>query len=265
MRDSDIAWTHATFNPQRGCSGERCQLTKLGLCYAENMERAQGRDFKKVILTSPKNWNEPGRSEIEAALIKKAYHVFVGSLMDFNDRQNRGWHEDFWSITKITPHLVYMILTKVPERYPETLPADWDEGYANVWLGASVLNSEDFRRNTKALRAVKAARRFLSMEPLLGAISHPDFTDIDQVIVGGCSGRKWKDYVMPMQWAVDIYHAAKSQGVAYFFKQISARQDEQGIDEIGRALDGKPRIIREVPPYIYEWAEMRVKGDKGQQ
>ena len=34
-------------------------------------------------------------------------------------------------------------------------------------------------------------------------------------------------------------------------------------DEIGRALDGKPRIIREVPPYIHEWAEMRVKGERG--
>ena len=69
---------------------------------------------------------------------------------------------------------------------------------------------------------------------------------------------------MPMQWPVDLYHAAKRQGVHYFFKQVSARADEQGIDEIGRALGSKPRTIREVPPYIYEWAEMRVKGDKGE-
>jgi len=225
------------------------------------MERARGRDFKQVILTSPGNWKEPTRLEIEAASIQKAYRVFVGSLMDFNDQQNRGWHEDFWSIVKMTPHLVYMLLTKIPELYPETLPADWGDGYANVWLGASVLNAEDFRRNTKALRNVKAARRFLSMEPLLGAVPQPDFTGIDQVIVGGCSGPKWKDYIMPMEWAVDLYHAAKQQGVHYFFKQVSARADEQGIDEIGRALNGNLRMIREVPPYIYEWAEMRVKGE----
>jgi len=263
MRDSDIAWTHATFNPQRGCSGERCQLTKLGLCYAENMERAYGRDFKKVVLTSPNNWKEPKRLEIEAALANKAYRVFVGSLMDFNDKQNRGWHEDFWALVQLCPHLVFMILTKIPERYPETLPADWSKGYSNVWLGASVLNAEDFRRNTKALRAVKAARRFLSAEPLMGAIPAPDFTGIDQLIVGGCSGPKWKDHVMPMEWAVDLYHAAKEQGIDYFFKQVSARQDEQGIDEIGNALDGEPRIIREVPSYVYPWAEMRVKGEIG--
>jgi len=261
MRDTDIAWADATFNPQRGCSGERCQLTKLGLCYAENMETAYGRDFKKVVLTTPEYWQQPRQWEIEAAAIGKAYRVFVGSLMDFNDRQNRGWQEDFFSMVSMTPHLVYMLLSKIPERYPETLPADWGEGYANVWLGASVLNAEDFRRNTKSLRAVKAARRFLSAEPLMGPIKDPDLTGIDQLIVGGCSGPKWKDHVMPMAWAVDLYHAATKQKVAYFFKQVSARRDEQGIDEIGRALDGKPRIIREVPPYVYPWAEMRTKGD----
>jgi len=192
----------------------------------------------------------------------RAFLIFCGSLMDFNDRQGDQWRKYIWPIIQGTPHLVYMILTKIPERYPDTLPHDWGEAYPNVWLGASVLNSEDFRRNTKALRAVNAARRFLSIEPLFGAIPDPDLTGIDQILVGGCSGPQWKDHQMDMRWAVDLYHAAKQQGVAYFFKQISARKDEQGIDEIGRALDGKPRIIREVPEYpAYQWAPMRVKGD----
>jgi protein gp37 len=154
-----------------------------------------------------------------------------------------------------------MVLTKIPERFSETLPDDWNDGYPNVWLGASVLNAEDFRRNTRSLRAVKAPKRFLSIEPLLGSVASPDLSGIDQILVGGLSGPKWKDHVMNMRWAVDLYHAAKQQTVAYFFKQISARKDEQGIDEIGRALDGRPRTIREVPDYRFEWFEMGVKGD----
>jgi protein gp37 len=185
--------------------------------------------------------------------------------MDFNDRQADEWRKQLWPIVRLTPHLVWMILTKIPERYAETLPEDWGEGYPNVWLGSSVLNSEDFRRNTKSLRAAKAARRFLSMEPLFGSVPNPDFTGIDQILVGGLSGPKWRDHEMDMRWAVDLYRAAKQQGVAYFFKQVSARKDEQGIDEIGRVLDGKPRIIREVPGYRYRWADLRVKGDRSVQ
>lgn len=262
MKDSNIAWCHHTFNPFRGCSGERCQLAKLGLCYAEAMETARGRDFSQVIPTSPKYWQQPWDWEAEASAAGEALRVFCGSLMDINDRQADAWRAELWPIVKVTPHVVYMLLTKLPERYAQTLPPDWGQGYPNVWLGASVLNAEDFRRNTRALRAVKAARRFLSMEPLFGPVPQPDFAGISLILVGGLSGPKWKEHRMPMEWAVDLYHAAKNQDVAYFFKQVSARKDEQGIDEIGRALDGAPRIIREVPSYDYPWANMRVKGDK---
>ena len=93
----------------------------------------------------------------------------------------------------------------------------------------------------------------MSLEPLMGRIPNPDFTGIAQAFVGGCSGPKWKDNVMPMEWAVELYHAAKAQGVAFFFKQVSAQRDEQGADEIGRALDGTPRIIQEVPDGPYPW------------
>jgi protein gp37 len=264
MRDSNIAWCHNTFNPWRGCSGERCALARLGLCYADRMETARGRTFSEVISTSPKYWRQPWQWEREATALNKAVRVFCGSLMDFNDRQAEDWRHQFWPIAKLTPHLVWMVLTKIPERFSETLPEDWNDGYPNVWLGTSVLNAEDFRRNTKALRGVNAARRFLSMEPLFGAVPKPDFTGIDQILVGGLSGPKWRDHVMDMRWAIDLYHAAKQQGVAYFFKQVSARKDEQGIDEIGRALDGKPRTIREVPDYKYQWSEIRVKGDARQ-
>jgi len=262
MKDSNIAWCHNTFNPWRGCSGERCALARLGLCYADKMETARGRVFSDVVPTSPTYWRQPWQWEREATLLNKAFRVFCGSLMDFNDRQADDWRRLFWPIAKFTPHLVWMILTKVPDRFSETLPEDWNEGYSNVWLGASVLNAEDFRRNTNSLRNVSAARKVLSMEPLFGPIPDPDFSGIDQILVGGLSGPSWSDHIMDMNWAVDLYRSAKTQGVAYFFKQVSARKDEQGIDAIGRALDGTPRIIHEVPPYDYPWADMRIKGDK---
>jgi protein gp37 len=262
MKDSNIAWCHATFNPFRGCSGERCPLHTLGLCYAEARVTRLKQDFAKVIPTSPEYWQQPWDWEKEGETTGTALRVFCGSWMDINDRQAAAWRSKLWPIVKATPHVIYMMLTKIPERYPETLPDDWGEGYENVWLGASVLHAEDFRRNTKSLRAVKAKLRFLSMEPLFGPVTNPDFTGISQVIVGGLSGPKWEEHVMDMAWAVDLYHAAKKQGVSYFFKQVSATKDEQGIDAIGKALDGTPRIIREVPDAAYPWAPMRIKGDR---
>ena len=94
-----------------------------------------GGDFDKVLLNSPAYWREHTTEvEIEMASIKRASRSFVGSMMDFNGLEGRGWHERFWSRVRITPHIVYMILSKIPERYPEILPPDWGEGYPNVWI-----------------------------------------------------------------------------------------------------------------------------------
>jgi protein gp37 len=188
MIDTDIAWCHRTFNSQQGCSGERCLLAKLGLCYADKLVTLYGRNFEEVILTSPQYWQQPWKWELEAAVQNHALRIFCGSLMDINDRQADEWRGKLWPIIKNTPHLVWMLLSKVPERYEVTLPPDWGDGYSNAWLGASVLNSEDFRRNTSALRSVNAALRFLSIEPLMSAIRNPDLTGIGQIIVGGLSG-----------------------------------------------------------------------------
>ena len=51
------------------------------------------------------------------------------------------------------PNLVFQVLTKRPERIKEHLPADWGEGYPNVWLGASV-ERDDYCFRADVLRSL---------------------------------------------------------------------------------------------------------------
>jgi protein gp37 len=273
LLDSLIGWTHDTWNPWRGCSGESCWLAAMGLCYAENQESRYGRDFLTATRTTTAYWKIPFQLNAEAAQAGHAKRVFCGSLMDFNDRQVSTWRDKAWAIIKDMEHLCWMLLSKCPERYADNLPDDWRDGYANVWLGASVLHAEDFRRNTRALRAVPAVRRFLSMEPLLGSIPEPDFRGIDLILVGGLSGPQWKEHKMQMSWVLDLYHATRSwnethrdRPVHFFFKQDSHRFTERGIDGLGKAL-GLPedsQVIREMPtaPFGLPWAPVAQKGDR---
>jgi protein gp37 len=57
-----------------------------------------------------------------------------------------------------------LILTKRPGRIISHLPADWGEGYPNVWLGVTAACAESMIQIDK-LRAVKAVCRFVSAEP----------------------------------------------------------------------------------------------------
>jgi protein gp37 len=272
MLDSLIAWTHNTWNPWRGCSGENCFLRAIRACYI---------DFPLMRLREDPN--QPNRASVdiqklplvwqmEAAKAGHAKRVFCGSLMDFNDvNADPIWRKKAWSIIKDTPNLCYMLLSKCPERYEQNLPDDWHDGYPNVWIGASVLHAEDYRRNTKHLTKIPAARRFLSIEPLIGEIPQPDFTGIDLILVGGMSGSEWMKHMMKMEWAASLFQATRTwndehdKPVSYFFKQNSAPLTERGIDALGNYLNLPDPIIREMPsaPGGLTWAPMEEKGERG--
>jgi protein gp37 len=116
-------------------------------------------------------------------------------------------------------------LTKRPGRILYNLPADWGQGYPNVWLGVSVEN-KDYLWRIDALRGIPARVRFLSLEPLLEDLGPLDLTGIHQVIVGGESGPDY--HPMELAWAYAILDQCLKANVPFFFKQSSAYRSGMG-------------------------------------
>jgi len=83
------------------------------------------------------------------------------------------------------------------------------------------------------LRRVPAKVRFVSFEPLLGAIPDVDLSGIHWVIVGGESGSK----VRPMDtaWATSIRDQCRGAGIPFFFKQAGGKTRDKG----GKLLEGR--------------------------
>jgi protein gp37 len=119
---------------------------------------------------------------------------------------------------------------------------EWTDNTAfdNFWIGTSVENQEQADRRIPELLRIPAAVRFLSVEPLLGAVDlypawlcpkcahhHGRFYDcdlcrghsigIDWVIVGGESGPNARP--MHPDWARAIRDECVAAGVPFFFKQ----------------------------------------------
>jgi len=132
---------------------------------------------------------------------------------------------------------VFQVLTKRSERLPEIarrLP--WPP---NVWQGVSVENA-DYVARIADLRQVPAAVRFLSVEPLLGAIPKLPLDGIHWVICGGESGHERRE--LSPEWARLIRDQCVRMGVPFFFKQWGGRTSKSG----GRVLDG--RTWDQMPP-----------------
>jgi protein gp37 len=102
----------------------------------------------------------------------------------------------------------------------------------NVWLGTSIENAR-WRTRIDELRETRAAIRFLSCEPLLGALGDVDLRDIDWVIAGGESGPEHRP--VKAEWIREIRDQCVAAGVPFLFKQWGGRTSKSG----GRELDGR--------------------------
>ena len=184
--------------------------------------------------------------------------VFCASLADvFDNEVPVQWRADLFDLIRRCENLDFLLLTKrvgnvmkmanevadMPRLSSHTghlIAHQWRNGSPpkNVWLGATVVNQEEADRDIPKLLAVPAAKRFLSMEPLLGPVdlnyvrqriqaqrsqlarAINGETWLDWVIVGGESGPGARP--MSPDWARSIRDQCEEAGVALFVKQMGA-------------------------------------------
>jgi protein gp37 len=274
--NSNIEWTHHTFNPWIGCQkvGAGCDH-----CYAETWD-ARGLSGGATrwgphadrTRTAPANWRKPLAWDRAAAQAGERHRVFCASLADVFDNHASvlpEWRADLWALIKATPNLDWMLLTKRPSNIAAMLPDDWGAGYPNVWLGCTVVNQTEADRDIPKLLSVPAHVRFLSMEPLLGPVDltgwfygfdkacaqcpkdedcecgwqmRRDLPDniapgsIDLVIVGGESGPNARP--MHPDWARSLRDQCNAAGVAFHFKQWGEWLPANQSDYLGDDVDG---------------------------
>ena len=176
--NTKIEWAHHTFNPWIGCTkvSPACDH-----CYAE----ADFGTRRKVVQwgagqprkhTAPSTWAQPLRWNAEAERLGVRYRVFCASLADvFDNEVPQLWRTSLFGLIHDTPHLDWLLLTKRIGNAAQMLKSDPPEGIdmgalPNVWIGATIANQAEADRDIPKLLAVPAAKRFLSMEPLLGPV-----------------------------------------------------------------------------------------------
>ena len=261
------------FNPWMGCTKVSAGCAN---CYAETLVTGRmglqvwgpGAPRKR---TSDSNWNEPLKWNAKAKAAGRRDRVFCASLADvFDAEAPAGALEDLWTLIRLTPNLDWLLLTKRPERIKQSLPAEWGDGWPNVWLGASVEGQRSADLRIPILASIPAKVRFLSCEPLLGPVEL-SATDagavlgecgecgdkggcaacgglgrITWVIIGGESGGSARP--MDLAWARDVADECLQNDVAVFFKQVGAIAAAPG-DRKGGHAESIPRdlFIRQFP------------------
>ncbi len=224
---SKIEWTDVTWNPVTGCTpvSDGCRN-----CYAIRMaKRLQAMGVKRYRngfhvtlqddqLDTPLRWKKPRM-------------VFVNSMGDL-------FHEDIpfeyvkrvFAVMKQTPQHTYQVLTKRSTRMVELAKhLAWP---ANIWLGVTI-ESGKYSYRAQNLLKTAASTKFLSIEPMIGAVEGINLEGIDWVIVGGESGPQAR--AIRREWAVAVRDNCISNNIPFFFKQWGGPNKKK----TGRLLDGQ--------------------------
>lgn len=212
---------------------------------------------------------------------------------DMTDEFLDFWPDEFLdkvqAVRALTPNLIHQVLTKRPERmraYMLEVCSDVEASNRirraindipsalgdrrgalelplfNVWLGTSIEDQRTADQRIPLLLETAAAVRWISAEPLLGAINLHKVRDpnnanltfdslsrkggiafksglgLDQVIVGGESGPGARPF--DLAWARNIVAQCKTAGVACFVKQLGAKPIDSALD---------PRPVKALPRY----------------
>lgn len=231
MGATEIEWTDATWNPVTGC-------TKISAgcdhCYAERFSErfrgVRGHPFEAGFdltlrpdrLETPLSWRRSRMIFVNS--MSDLFHKdiplrFIERVFDTMERAN--WHT-FQVLTKRSS----LMRKFLRERYGN------ERGPLHMWFGVSVEDGTKLSR-LRHLQQAPSGVRFLSVEPLIGAVGKLDLDGIDWVIVGGESGPGARQ--LNPDWVRDIRDQCLTAGVAFFFKQWGGLRPKSG----GRLLDGR--------------------------
>lgn len=277
--NTGIEWADATWNPIRGCSrvSEACRYC-YAEDQAERIIKTdrhrgvpEGAGAYDGLLAKGGQWN--GQIRVVDTLMNqplrwnKPRRIFVNSMSDlFHENVPEQVINRIFAIMALATHHTFQVLTKRPARMNEYLSAPNRAGIIkgaawellghmpkqssagmnaawplpNVWIGVSVEDQSAANERIPLLLKTPGAVRWLSMEPLLGAvdlahIEEPsgdvfnatygwhdadDFArvaGVDWVVAGGESGPEARP--MHPDWAASLHKQCSEAGVPFLFKQ----------------------------------------------
>ena len=230
-----IEWCNATWNPIRGCTRvsrgcDNCYAERTatrfsgeGLAY-DGLATADGNWTGQILvvdhmMNQPIRWTRPRR-------------IFVNSMSDlFHANVPLEAVERIYDVMGRASRHQFQVLTKRPRRMLELVPRP---PHPNVLHGVSVEDQAAADLRIPTLLEVPSARRFLSVEPLLGPVDlRPWLSCLDWVIVGGESGPGARP--MDPEWVRDLREQCVGAGVPFFFKQWGGVNKKAA----GKVLDGR--------------------------
>lgn len=168
-----IEWCDETINPIRTADGGyHCTKVSEGCqnCYAERMNKRFGNG--KPFDATPTEFVLDEKQLDKPLHWKKPRMIFVCSMGDLfhEDVPHSAIQKVLYRVRMAKQH-TFLVLTKRPDRMRAFFMQYYVQGFIpNLWLGVTAENQKRADERIPILLQIPAAKRFVSVEPMLGPV-----------------------------------------------------------------------------------------------
>lgn len=206
-----------TWNPWHGCKkcSEGCQN-----CYMFFLDRERERDGSEIHRNKTEAELPIKKDRAGNYKIKAGEFVRVCMTSDFFLEEADEWRDEAWEMMRRRPDVTFSLLTKRAHRIAECLPADWGDGWDNVYIAVSCENQERADERIPALLDAPAKHKWVSLKPFIGAMDLDGYLatgNIETVLAGGESYEGMRP--LHYEWVKKIYDQCIAHEVEFIFGQ----------------------------------------------
>ncbi len=207
------------WNPWHGCHKKSAGCLN---CYMFRRDSLYDKDSNIVSKTKDFDLairkNKKGEYKIPSNEV-----VYTCMTSDFFIPEADLWRDLIWQMIKERSDVTFYIITKRIERMSKCLPSDWQDGYDNVVICATVENEEMAKERLPILLNLPIKHREVIMEPMLSSIDIKKFLQtglIEKVTCGGESGENARE--CHYEWILKVREDCLNNKVSFYFKQTGA-------------------------------------------
>lgn len=208
---------HSNWNPWHGCikCSEGCQN-----CYVYYLDGMIGKNGADVYKTKTGFRYPLSKDRKRRYKIQSGEMISVCMTSDFFLEEADQWRAEAWKMMKIRSDVVFLLLTKRPERVLQCLPKGWGEGWENIFLNVTCENQRRADERIPLLLELPFKHKGLHCAPLLGAVKVGNYLDSGQIEQVACGGENYgSTRPCDFKWVRSLRDECVSRNITFCFME----------------------------------------------
>ena len=123
--------------------------------------------------------------------IRSGEMIRVCMTSDFFLEEADAWRPQAWDLMRQRRDVVFFLLTKRPERVKDCLPADWGDGWDNIFFNVSAENQRRADERVPLLLELPFKHKGVMCAPFIGEITLKKYLATGQIEQVLCDGENY--------------------------------------------------------------------------